>query len=101
MVAPILLAFGQGWDGMEARIWWSLAGRTSCSQVLLERERVRRIGDVLLTKQDLIELLVKNGDEAKAWDLEGPHFPRELDTEKDRELLVQYGIDVESLLGHR
>lgn len=60
---------------------------------------MREVSSVLLMKQDLIEWLVKNGDEAKAWDIEGPHFPLEVDTEKDRELLVKYGIDVESLLG--
>lgn len=54
---------------------------------------------MLLSKQDLIEWLVKTGDEAKAWDLEGPHFPQEVDTEEDRELLAQYGIDVEALVG--
>lgn len=56
---------------------------------------------MLLQKQELIEWLVKNGDEAKAWDIEGPHFPQEVDTETDRELLAQLGIDVDSFAQRR
>jgi endonuclease YncB( thermonuclease family) len=60
----------------------------------------RRFGKMLLQKQEVIEWLVKNGDEATAWDVEDS-LPEVLDTEKDRELLAQHGIDVESVLGRR
>lgn len=56
---------------------------------------------MLLQKQELIEWLVKNGDEATAFDIEGSQFPEEVDTEKNRELLAQHGIDVEPLLADR
>lgn len=56
---------------------------------------------MLLQKQELVELLVKNGDEATAFDIEGSQFPEEVDTEKNRELLAQYGIDVGPLLAAR
>jgi len=55
---------------------------------------------MLLQKQELIEWLVLNGDEAKAWDIENK-VPEVLDTEKDRELLARHGIDVEAVLGRR
>jgi|SoiMetStandDraft_5_1073268.scaffolds.fasta_scaffold517040_1 endonuclease YncB( thermonuclease family) len=58
----------------------------------------RRFGDVLVKKQDLIEWLVKNGDEAKAFDIEGSHVPQEIDTDTDRDLLAEYEIDVDALL---
>lgn len=53
---------------------------------------------MLVKKQDLIEWLVKNGDEATAFDIDGSHFPQEIDTDTDRDLLAQYEIDVEALL---
>lgn len=55
---------------------------------------------MLLRKQELIERLVLNGDEAKAWDVEAS-LPELVDTEQDRELLTELGIDVESVLGRR
>lgn len=58
-------------------------------------------GKVLMQKQDLIEWLVRNGDEAKAFELEASDVPEFVDTEKDRELLAQHGIDVEALPGRR
>ena len=58
----------------------------------------RRFGDVLVKKQDLIEWLVKNGDEATAFDIEGSHVPQEIDTETDRDLPAEYEIDVDALL---
>lgn len=58
----------------------------------------RRFGDVLVKKQDLIEWLVKNGDEATAFDIEGSHVPQEIDTDTDRDLLAEYEIDVDALL---
>jgi hypothetical protein len=54
-----------------------------------------------MQKQDLIEWLVRNGDEAKAFELEASDVPEFVDTEKDRELLAQHGIDVEALPGRR
>jgi hypothetical protein len=70
-----------------------------CDHVPWSRKGRRRIGDVLVKKQALIEWLVRNGDEAAAFDIEGSHFPQEVDTDTDRELLAQYRIDVDSLLG--
>lgn len=58
----------------------------------------RRFGDVLVKKQDLIEWLVKNGDEATAFDIEGSHIPQEIDTDTDQDLLAEYEIDVDALL---
>ena len=55
---------------------------------------------MLLPKQELLERLVMNGDEAKAWDVESK-LPEVIDTEKDRELLARHDIDVESVLGRR
>jgi hypothetical protein len=69
---------------------------TKCT---LELERAKRSGGMLMQKQELIEWLVKNGDETTAFDIEGSQFPEEVDTEKNRELLAQHGIDVGSLLG--
>lgn len=60
----------------------------------------RRFGEVLLQKQELIEWLVNNGDEAKTWDIEDS-LPEVLDTEKHRDLLAEHGIDVESIRGRR
>lgn len=53
-----------------------------------------------LQKQELIEWLVNNGNEAKAWDIEGS-LPEVIETDQDRELLVAHGIDVDAILGHR
>lgn len=55
---------------------------------------------MLLQRQELIERLVMDGDEAKAWDVED-RLPEVLDTEKDRELLARCGIDVAAVLGRR
>lgn len=55
---------------------------------------------MMLRKQELLERLVRNGDEAKAWDVEDT-LPEVIDTEQDRELLTGLGIDVESVLGRR
>jgi hypothetical protein len=53
---------------------------------------------MLLQKQQLIEWLVESGDEAKAWDVDAK-LPPVLDSDKDRELLAQHGIDMDSVLG--
>lgn len=58
----------------------------------------RRFGDVLVKKQDLIEWLVRNGDEATAFEIDGSHIPQEIDTDTDRDLLAEYEIDVDALL---
>lgn len=55
---------------------------------------------MLVRKQELIERLVQNGEEAEAWDVEDK-LPELVDTEQDRELLAGLGIDVDSLLGWR
>jgi hypothetical protein len=60
----------------------------------------RRFGKMLLRKQELIERLVMNGDEARAWDVDDI-LPEVIDTEKDRELLAGLGVDVKSVLGRR
>jgi hypothetical protein len=46
-----------------------------CGHVPWNRKGRRRTGDVLVKKQELIEWLVKNGDEAAPFDIEGSHFP--------------------------
>ena len=52
---------------------------------------------MLLPKQEIIEWLAKNGDPETAFDVEAS-LPEEVDTDQDRELLAQHGVDIESLL---
>lgn len=55
---------------------------------------------MLLHKQEVIEWLVRNGDLATAFEVEGS-LPEQVDTHQDRELLAKYGIDIKSLLEQR
>jgi hypothetical protein len=57
----------------------------------------RRAGELLLPKQEIIEWLAKNGDPETAFEVEA-NLPEQVDTDQDRELLAQVGVDVESLL---
>ena len=55
---------------------------------------------MLLQKQEIIEMLRDNGDVGTAHQAETT-LPDEVDTDKDRELLVQQGIDIDYLLSRR
>ena len=52
-----------------------------------------------LPAQHVIEWLVKNGRESTAWDIEGK-LPPTIDTDRDRDLLAEHDIDVESLAAY-
>ena len=52
---------------------------------------------MLLPKQEIIEWLAKNGDPETAFEVEAS-LPEQVDTDQDRELLAQHGVDIESLL---
>lgn len=53
-----------------------------------------------LLKQEIVEMLKDNGDIGTAQLVEAK-FPKEVDTDKDDELLRQEGVDIEYLLSRR
>jgi len=55
---------------------------------------------MLMNKKEIIELLQANGDMATAHTAQA-NLPEEFDTENDRDLLAQHGIDVEYRLSRR
>ena len=55
---------------------------------------------MMLQRQEIIEMLVDNGDMGTARQAE-TQLPEEVDSDKDSELLRQLGIDVEYLLSRR
>jgi hypothetical protein len=54
----------------------------------------------MLQRQELIEWLIEQGQEAKAWDLDDD-LPETLDSDEDGALLARHGIDVDSVLAQR
>jgi len=51
---------------------------------------------MLLQTQEVVEWLATQGDLETAFEVEG--LPPEVDTDQDREVLVQCGVDVEALI---
>ena len=51
---------------------------------------------MIVEKREIIEWLVETGDEQNAWEADGA-LPEQVDTEQDRELLGNHGVNIESL----
>jgi hypothetical protein len=56
--------------------------------------------DMVLTRQEIVEMLRDNGDLGTAHQAEA-QLPETVNLDKDRELLQQHGIDIEYLLSRR
>jgi hypothetical protein len=58
---------------------------------------LRRSGEMIVEKREIIEWLVETGDEKNAWEADAA-LPEQLDTEQDRELMEKHGVNTESVL---
>jgi hypothetical protein len=58
---------------------------------------LRRSGEMIVEKREIIEWLVETGDEKNAWEADAA-LPEQLDTEQDRELMEKHGVNIESVL---